>query len=104
MRAFTAEELERASVEEGMMFPEFLIEQLVAAIDAGKHVILTGQPGTGKTTLAYIASEVARQSMRGTGYLPPPAPSEWATFETLGGLQPPVEGLIFRPGLFVDAI
>ena len=39
-----------------------------------------------------------------TGYLPTTATSEWTTFETIGGLQPTAEGLIFRPGLFVEAI
>jgi hypothetical protein len=39
-----------------------------------------------------------------TGYLPTTATSEWTTFETIGGLQPTPEGLIFRPGLFVEAI
>jgi hypothetical protein len=39
-----------------------------------------------------------------TGYLPTTATSEWTTFETIGGLQPTADGLIYRPGLFVDAI
>jgi len=54
--------------------------------------------------LAYLAAEAARQALFCTGYMSTTATSEWTTFETIGGLQPTPDGLIYRPGLFIEAI
>ncbi len=102
--AFSTTTLAQAASRAGLRVPSQVIDQLVASIDAGKHVILTGPPGTGKTTLSFLAAEVAQQAMLCTGFLPTTATTEWTTFETIGGFQPSSEGLLFRPGMFVEAL
>jgi MoxR-like ATPase len=78
---------------------------IVAALESGKHVILTGPPGTAKTTLAEVIASVATRAGRAEGYLLTTATADWTTYDTIGGLRPdPDHGLAFAPGHFLEAI
>ena len=104
MRSFTAPALTALATERGLIFPDHIVAELVAALDAGKHVVLTGAPGTGKTTLAYLAAELAKDAVLSTGYLAVTASSEWNTEDTIGRYMRTPEGPVFQPGVFLQAI
>ena len=95
------------SVFDSLYFPdgqdEELAEQITAALNAGKHVVFTGPPGTGKTEIArllcsYLAAEFPDIY---TGHQLTTATADWSTFETVGGYMPGEssgENLSFEPG------
>ena len=79
--------------------------QLAAALNAGKHVILTGPPGTGKTELANKLCAYAKQFKFNCGTTSTTASADWSTFDTIGGLMPtPTQGLQFRHGIILQSI
>lgn len=68
-------------------------------------MILTGQPGTGKTTIAINASDQAVKTKFISGYILTTATSDWTTFDTIGGYMPqPEKELVFTPGIVLRAI
>ena len=101
---FTAEELEELASERGLVYPRHVLAALVAAIDSGKHVMITGVPGTGKTSLAYLVADLAKHAMRCNGYLAATASTDWGISQTIGKYYDTPEGPIFREGFILEAI
>jgi MoxR-like ATPase len=58
----------RAAAEaNGLRLPDSVYANVAAALDAGKHLLLTGAPGSGKTTLALAVARAAAQAGHAKG-------------------------------------
>ncbi len=84
-----------------IVLPPSVLAEAVTALRSGKHLLLSGPPGTGKSTLASSLSRavVAEQFDVAT------ATADWTTFDTIGGYMPRGDGALdFEPGLVLRAL
>jgi len=78
-------------IQKQLLIPGDVIDRIIFSLYSGKHVILTGPVGTGKTHLAKLIPEIAWSKIG--GYYPETvtATSEWTTQDVIGGIFPKVE-------------
>jgi 5-methylcytosine-specific restriction protein B len=89
----------------GLQLPALVLEQACAALSAGKHLLLVGPPGTGKTELANALVRAARSDGYCAGAFSATASADWTTFDTIGGYALQKDSsLAFRSGVFLRAI
>ena len=76
-----------------------LSTEILGALRSGKHIILTGPPGTGKSKVA----DAVCAAIAGDGnYHMCTASPDWSVFETIGGYRPRPNGTLeFYPGAFL---
>ncbi len=88
-----------------LVLPPEVAPQLVAAVKSGRHIVLMGIPGTGKTSLALNLARAAARAGLCAEPLLTTATADWTTFDTIGGLLPAPDGTLrFSPGVVLRAL
>ncbi|TVR04920.1 MAG: hypothetical protein EA398_00875 [Deltaproteobacteria bacterium] len=99
--------LQERCTSTGLHFPWQTLESICVSLNVGKHVILTGPPGCGKTELAQLVAEMVADTEETIERpLMVTAAPGWTTGEVIGRYMPRLDGkgLEFKPGFFLQAV
>lgn len=90
----------------GFECPPGVLERCCAALNAGKHLLLLGPPGTGKSTIAAaLAAQAHANGLCGGEAKLATASADWSTYDTIGGWAQQANGrLAFREGIVTRAL
>jgi len=98
-------DIDPQQVDSDLVIRQSVLVQAAAALNASKHIILIGPPGTGKTTLAEDLCRFAHDCDFNRGHVLVTATADWTTFDTIGGYMPATgDQLVFHPGIFLETI
>jgi MoxR-like ATPase len=75
----------RAAAEgSGLWLPDSVYANVIAALASGKHVVIAGPAGSGKTALALAVAKAAVQAGRSEGAALATASPKWGAHDTVG--------------------
>lgn len=92
-------------VEQNLFFPLEKLQHIAFFLAQGDQIILTGRPGTGKSSIAEAFAKVAQQLSYITSYDVCTATANWTAYETVGGyMLGKDQGLEYNEGVVTRAL